>query len=195
MGFNSRLKRLITQHVLSDTPLIIRSSKTVIAVSGFTYVCGCRPLDSLLVISVWFNVLIAFTVGLTCCSLSELHNYWPYRQFWGGCCVLCPYSIKFADFSVPILNPATDYVKLLFVKKLSHKILKYRGQFCIQVGAYSGVYYCRENYTMLSCKIAFLLFCIFNLLKPNCYLVCRSAKYWNVCIIPTDCWYLVGRAS
>jgi len=36
---------LIAQHVSSDTPLIIRSSKTVIAASGFTYVCGCRPLD------------------------------------------------------------------------------------------------------------------------------------------------------
>jgi hypothetical protein len=31
---------LIAQHVSSDTPLIIRSSKTVIAASGFTYVCG-----------------------------------------------------------------------------------------------------------------------------------------------------------
>jgi hypothetical protein len=29
---------------LSDTPLIIRSSKTVIAVFGFTYVCGYRQL-------------------------------------------------------------------------------------------------------------------------------------------------------
>ena len=28
---------LIAQHVSSDTPLIIRSSKTVIAASGFTY--------------------------------------------------------------------------------------------------------------------------------------------------------------
>jgi hypothetical protein len=27
------------------TPLIIRSSKTVIAATGFTYVCGCRPAD------------------------------------------------------------------------------------------------------------------------------------------------------
>jgi hypothetical protein len=35
---------LIAQHVSSDTPLIIRSSKTVIAISGFTYVCGCRQL-------------------------------------------------------------------------------------------------------------------------------------------------------
>jgi len=31
---------------LWDTPLIIRSSKTVIAASGFTYVCGYRPLNS-----------------------------------------------------------------------------------------------------------------------------------------------------
>jgi hypothetical protein len=37
---------LNTQHVSSDTLLIIRSSKTVITASGFTYVCGCRPLDS-----------------------------------------------------------------------------------------------------------------------------------------------------
>jgi hypothetical protein len=35
---------LITEHVSSDTPLIIRSSKTVIAV--FTYVCGCWLLGS-----------------------------------------------------------------------------------------------------------------------------------------------------
>jgi hypothetical protein len=34
---------LIAQHVSNDTPLIIRSSKTVIAASGFTYICGCRP--------------------------------------------------------------------------------------------------------------------------------------------------------
>ena len=34
---------LVAQHVSSDTPLIIRSSKTVIVASGFTYVCGCRP--------------------------------------------------------------------------------------------------------------------------------------------------------
>ena len=38
---------LIAQHVSSDTPLIIRSSKTVIAASGFTYVCGCRQLSLL----------------------------------------------------------------------------------------------------------------------------------------------------
>ena len=36
---------LIAYYVSSDTPLIIRSSKTVIAASGFTYVCGCRPLS------------------------------------------------------------------------------------------------------------------------------------------------------
>jgi len=34
---------LIAQHVSSDTPLIIRSSKPVIAASGFTCICGCRP--------------------------------------------------------------------------------------------------------------------------------------------------------
>jgi hypothetical protein len=33
---------LIPQDVSSDKPLIIRSSKTVIAAFGFTYVCGCR---------------------------------------------------------------------------------------------------------------------------------------------------------
>ena len=37
---------LIAQHVSSDTPLNIRSSKTVIAASGFTYVCGCRQLPA-----------------------------------------------------------------------------------------------------------------------------------------------------
>jgi len=34
---------LIAQHVSSNTPLIIRSSKIVIAASGFKYLCGCRP--------------------------------------------------------------------------------------------------------------------------------------------------------
>jgi hypothetical protein len=34
----------MAQHVSGDTPPIIRSSKTVIAISGFTYVFGCRPL-------------------------------------------------------------------------------------------------------------------------------------------------------
>jgi hypothetical protein len=33
---------LIAQNVSSDTPLIIRSSKTVIAAPGFTYVASCR---------------------------------------------------------------------------------------------------------------------------------------------------------
>ena len=37
---------LIAQHVSSDIPLIIRSSKTVIAASGLTYVCGCRQLPA-----------------------------------------------------------------------------------------------------------------------------------------------------
>jgi len=36
---------LIAQHVLGDTPPIIRSSKTVTAVSGLTYVFGCWPLQ------------------------------------------------------------------------------------------------------------------------------------------------------
>jgi hypothetical protein len=36
---------LIAQHVSGDTLPIIRSSKTVIAASGFTYVFGCRPLQ------------------------------------------------------------------------------------------------------------------------------------------------------
>ena len=37
---------LIAQHVSNDTLLLIRSSKTVIAASGFTYVCGCPPLTA-----------------------------------------------------------------------------------------------------------------------------------------------------
>jgi len=37
-------KRLIAQHVSGDTPPVIRSSKNVIAASGFTYVFVCRPL-------------------------------------------------------------------------------------------------------------------------------------------------------
>jgi hypothetical protein len=32
----------MVQHVSGDTPPIIRISKTVIAVFGFTYVFGCR---------------------------------------------------------------------------------------------------------------------------------------------------------
>jgi len=35
---------LIAQHVLGDKPPISRSSKTVIAASGFTCVFGCQPL-------------------------------------------------------------------------------------------------------------------------------------------------------
>jgi len=38
---------LIVQHVSSNTPLIIRSSKTVIGATGFTCSCGCRPLSSM----------------------------------------------------------------------------------------------------------------------------------------------------
>jgi hypothetical protein len=38
MGFNSAFKGLIAQHVSGDTPPIIRSSKTVIAASGFIYI-------------------------------------------------------------------------------------------------------------------------------------------------------------
>jgi hypothetical protein len=34
----------MAQHVSADTPPIIRSSKTVIAAFGFTYVFDCRPL-------------------------------------------------------------------------------------------------------------------------------------------------------
>jgi hypothetical protein len=35
----------MAQHVLGDTPSIIRSSKTVIAASYFTYVFGCQLLS------------------------------------------------------------------------------------------------------------------------------------------------------
>jgi hypothetical protein len=41
---NSAFKVLITQHVSDETPPIIRSSKTLIAASGFTYVFGCLLL-------------------------------------------------------------------------------------------------------------------------------------------------------
>jgi hypothetical protein len=37
---------LIAQRVFSDTLLIIGSSKTVLAASGFTCICGCRQLSS-----------------------------------------------------------------------------------------------------------------------------------------------------
>jgi hypothetical protein len=40
MGFNSVFKGLNTQHVSSDIPLIIRSSKNVIAASGLTFVAA-----------------------------------------------------------------------------------------------------------------------------------------------------------
>jgi len=48
MGFNSGFKGLIqcfliAQHVLGDTPSIIRSSKAVIAASGF-YIRFCLPV-------------------------------------------------------------------------------------------------------------------------------------------------------
>jgi hypothetical protein len=36
---------IIAQHVPGDTPLIVRSSETVIATSGFTYVCGYWQLS------------------------------------------------------------------------------------------------------------------------------------------------------
>jgi hypothetical protein len=35
----------MAEHVSGDTPPIIRSSKTVTATFGFTYVFGCRPLQ------------------------------------------------------------------------------------------------------------------------------------------------------
>jgi hypothetical protein len=51
---------LIAQHISSDIPLIIRSSKILIAASGFTYVCGCRqpqtyvkPEAAITVLSSW----------------------------------------------------------------------------------------------------------------------------------------------
>jgi len=42
---------LISQHVSGDTQPIIRSSKTVIVASGFTYVFGCWPLRLLIHLS------------------------------------------------------------------------------------------------------------------------------------------------
>jgi hypothetical protein len=36
---------LIAQHVSGDTPPVIRSSKTVTAASGFTYIFSCRLLQ------------------------------------------------------------------------------------------------------------------------------------------------------
>jgi hypothetical protein len=38
---------------VGDTPPIIRSSKTVISASGFTFVFGCRPLHCLSQRSGW----------------------------------------------------------------------------------------------------------------------------------------------
>jgi hypothetical protein len=47
-------KGLNAQHVSSDTPLITRSSKTVIAASGFTFVCGCHQLS-------WYAKVISYS--------------------------------------------------------------------------------------------------------------------------------------
>jgi hypothetical protein len=49
------------------TPLIIRSSKTVIAASGFTYVCGCRQLS-------WLSGNFYYTV--TSCWLFPYDSYY-----------------------------------------------------------------------------------------------------------------------
>jgi hypothetical protein len=53
--------------------------------------------------------------------------------------VFCPYSIKFSDFLVPMLNANTDDVKLLFVKKLSRRILRVSWTILHPGGAYNGV--------------------------------------------------------
>jgi hypothetical protein len=82
--------------------------------------------------------------------------------------------------------------RLPLVKKLSHEMLQYRRQFCIQVEPFMESYYRRENDTTLEWKIDFLLFCFLNPLKPNCYCLCHPAKHSNVCIIPTDCVYNLG---
>jgi hypothetical protein len=64
---------LIAQHVSSDTPLIIRSSKTVIAASGFTYVCGCRQLS-------WLRHAVSVCERPFALRCSDL----TYRSYWGS---------------------------------------------------------------------------------------------------------------
>jgi hypothetical protein len=71
MGFNLAFKGLNAQHVSSDTSLIIRSSKTVIAAFGFTSVCACRPQPHMYVkpeaaITV-FELLVMSGVSLGTC--------------------------------------------------------------------------------------------------------------------------------
>jgi hypothetical protein len=74
---------LIAEHISSDTPLIIRSSKIVIAAFGFTYVCGCRPLSRLS--GNWVGIINSSTwlhlVGywyMNCTMIHETMNikYW-----------------------------------------------------------------------------------------------------------------------
>ena len=65
MGFNSAFKGLIAQHVSRDTWPIIRSSKTVIAAPGFTYVFGCRPLPEA-AITVFELVMMGHVSPETC---------------------------------------------------------------------------------------------------------------------------------
>jgi hypothetical protein len=70
---------LIAQRVSSDTPLIIRNSRTVIAAYSYTYVCGCRQcrqtqtyikLEAAIAV---FELLMMSGVSLETCSAIKKH--------------------------------------------------------------------------------------------------------------------------
>ena len=67
---------------MRDTPLIIRSSKTVIAASGFTYVCGCRQLQAT---TNYVKPEAAITVfELLMMSSVSLETFWAIKKHWNN---------------------------------------------------------------------------------------------------------------
>ena len=84
---------LIAQHFSGDTPPITRSSKTVIAASGFTYVFGCRPkhVEQLRNIGIINSTTRSRPVGSFCEIYITMH----------GSVNITDFSL-FGDFSVDI---------------------------------------------------------------------------------------------
>jgi hypothetical protein len=78
----------MAQHVSNDTPLIIKSSKTVIAASGFTHGCGCRQLswlrhDSCRQPQMYVKPEAAITVfELLMMSGMSLETCWAIKKHW-----------------------------------------------------------------------------------------------------------------
>ena len=109
MCYNLLLQHLlIAQHVSSDTLLIIRSSKTVIAVSGFTYVCGCRSLSSCQPTRC-DHVLEFITPTLINCSTC-IERHTDHHQELKNCnCSLCLYIRLWLPAAVK--RPATKHVR------------------------------------------------------------------------------------